>query len=550
MRALCLLLLMLPLSSACSADRPSFPKGEPPLLTYIILDGLSQEIFFRELDAGRLPHIQELAQRGTMVRDVVSAFPSMTGYGFYPLQTGCGAQRSGVLGLRFWDRARADGPFRNYVGRTSRLMNGDVGDEIPTVFEEVAPAYTESFNIYFNKGVAESHIGGLDFGLAKYGASFWLTRLAIAIDDSLVPTWMAAESDLVDRAIANLARVPKVTWLHFASPDGSVHVGGMTPAYAEILRGLDGEIGRYLAAVKAAGQQRSIVLGSDHGVMVHDRNVDLRASLAESIGVRVYRGPATELLTSALDHSPADFDDYDGLVAINGNGLNYLYVRTPGEAGLAGFAQPKSSAELRAMDYGDRTVDWIGALRETMGVELVFARGPGQSIEVHDRTGYAVLAQVGSDASVRRYRYAPVTSDPLGYRHDARASKLMHTSPTDAPTAKEWLDATVDTQFPFAPVRVVELFKEKNVGDIVVTSAPGYDLAADYELIVGNYRGGHGGLRRDQTLVPFIFSGPEIAAGRSLSPTTVEDVGATARALLGLSVRENCVGRPLNVWSP
>ena len=36
-----------------------------------------------------------------------------------------------------------------------------------------------------------------------------------------------------------------------------------------------------------------------------------------------------------------------------------------------------------------------------------------------------------------------------------------------------------------------------DVADLVGTAALGYDLAADYELVVGNYRGGHGGLRAD-----------------------------------------------------
>jgi hypothetical protein len=38
----------------------------------------------------------------------------------------------------------------------------------------------------------------------------------------------------------------------------------------------------------------------------------------------------------------------------------------------------------------------------------------------------------------------------------------------------------------------------RGTGDLVLAAAPGYDVGADYERVVGNYRGGHGGLRSEQ----------------------------------------------------
>ncbi len=66
-----------------------------------------------------------------------------------------------------------------------------------------------------------------------------------------------------------------------------------------------------------------------------------------------------------------------------------------------------------------------------------------------------------------------------------------------------------------------------------MTAAPGYDLAADYELIVGNYRGGHGGLRADQLRVPYVLSGPGVPTGQRLATARAEDVGATLMRLTG-----------------
>ena len=49
---------------------------------------------------------------------------------------------------------------------------------------------------------------------------------------------------------------------------------------------------------------------------------------------------------------------------------------------------------------------------------------------------------------------------------------------------------------------------KSDVGDLLICSKKGYDLAADYELFVGNYKGGHGGLHKDLLQVPYILHLP------------------------------------------
>src|SRR5687768_3160151 len=112
------------LGCTAAPDRAaSLLPGMPPLLTVFLVDGLTQEVFDRELAAGRLPHMKGLVDQGLRVENGVAAFPSMTGYGFWPFLTGDDAATSGVLGLRWLDRQRQDGAFRNYVGRTNIHMN-------------------------------------------------------------------------------------------------------------------------------------------------------------------------------------------------------------------------------------------------------------------------------------------------------------------------------------------------------------------------------------------------------------------------------------------
>ena len=110
--------------SAQVAERPSVP-GEPPYLTIFLIDGLTQDAFLEARKAGSVPEFEKLIREGTLIENGIAAFPSMTGYGYYPFITGRDATTSHVLGLRWLHRHAPTGPIRNYVGRTNVQMNPD-----------------------------------------------------------------------------------------------------------------------------------------------------------------------------------------------------------------------------------------------------------------------------------------------------------------------------------------------------------------------------------------------------------------------------------------
>src|SRR5690349_9682983 len=114
--------------TACTGagDAPAAPTTQPPYLTIFLVDGMVQDVFAREVAAGRLPNIDALAREGTVIENGVSSSPSMTGFGFFPFITGIDAAKSGILGLRWLDRDRDRGMFRTYVGRTYEHMNEDL----------------------------------------------------------------------------------------------------------------------------------------------------------------------------------------------------------------------------------------------------------------------------------------------------------------------------------------------------------------------------------------------------------------------------------------
>ena len=61
-------------------------------------------------------------------------------------------------------------------------------------------------------------------------------------------------------------------------------------------------------------------------------------------------------------------------------------------------------------------------------------------------------------------------SDPLGYAGLLRAAELLD---GEYHTGREWLTATIGTDYPDLPVQAAELFDSKRAGDLKVFAAEG-----------------------------------------------------------------------------
>jgi len=502
--------------------RPVGRPGEPPLLTYFLIDGLSESVFREELAAGGLPNIAKLIAQGTYVEHGIGAFPTMTGYAFYPFLTGRDATLSGVLGIRWFDRTRTSGNFRNYVGRTQALMMQDFCPETPTLFERVEGQHSFSINSYASRGAMDRQVRGFDFSMAKYQDHHWAVRTLAKlplVGPWLLPDWFKAEENVMATAMADLANRPKVQWITFASPDGNHHLDGFSGRYVELLRHIDMLIGRYREESARLGQeeQRIYALLSDHGVSEVGANIDLRKPLAE-IGIEAWRGEPTAYSTELADKLET-WDAYDAVIAINGNLLNYLYLRPPGEP----WKSTPEPALLRAWPSPNGPVNLLALLASIEGVEMVVAREEGGGVEAISKNGRGRIYPMGEGLV-----YACEGEDPFGYGKLGLCDEQSRDEAT-------WLAQTHATDYPDAVTRLHRLFLAPGVGDMVITAKAGYDLAADYETIVGNYRGGHGGLHAKQLRVPYVLAGPGVPQGKVVPFARAEDIGRALFQLMGFS---------------
>lgn len=506
----------------------------PPYATVLMVDGMAQDVFLHELAAGRLPNIQKLIDEGVYIHDGIGAFPSMTGYGFYPYLTGHDAANSGVLGLRWFDRSRATGAFRSYVGRTHVHMNGDTRTDVPTLFEQFPSMYSSSFNSYMNRGAVASFKLAWDFTAAKFKEDHWLpriiSRLPAGVGDWLVPSLQQVEDRVFADAIADLEKKPKIQWLTLASPDTWHHLHGHGPIYNALIRHIDHNIGLYRAASRRLGQEehRIYLLATDHGVRDVHKNLDV-AEMFSQHTIVVQRPSSTAIFSDALRMPMEDLDGADILDVINGNLVTYLYVRHPlaPHASQAWRVRPPLSL-LRA--YPSRTgaiVDIIAILRHMSGIRLILVRD-GDAVNIYRGP---MAARIDQTSAGMRYQSADRNKDPFEYLQDPVAQQLVN---GQFHSKEAWLQATHRTQYPDAVNKVMALMRQDGAGDIVITAELGSDFGKNFEPIVDNYHGGHGALEADLVRFPIVIAGPGLAANVQIPTARVEDVGVTLQYLLGV----------------
>jgi len=500
----------------------TYPPTEGNTCTIFLIDGLSSEIFKAELQAGHLPVMEKMINENIYTENGISSFPTMTGYGFYPFITGVDATKSGILGLRWFDRKRKEGNLRNYVGRTNVHMNDDLVDSVKNVFELSTPFYTASINTFMDKGVQHNIKTGWAHTTAKYeGKSIfkWL-RMIPFVGKAIAKNHFEHESDALHLAIRQLRKNPKVHWITFPSPDAYNHVSGTDETYRKLIHHIDSLIGVYISEVKRLGQDkhRMIAIVSDHGISDVSTNIDFCGWMKDSYGLSIERGKSVNILSSALDQPLEDLKMKDGYFVINGNLTAYLYMKNPYLPFPQTWANdlPYSSLIRYPAKGGFLNIPQI--LSQNTGLELIIYKDDQKNIVIRNGDQLAQLSH-----SPHGITYHPFNGNPLSYPDSLTEISFSET---------EWLFKTTETIFPYAVPRIWDLMNTPGIGDIVMTSRKGVDLANDYEIFVGNYRGGHGGLRKEIITVPYIIHIPN-RPSEKVKALRNEDIGKMVKNHLG-----------------
>ena len=508
---------------ACSARDPSVffvdpaPRGfvlpARPIVLFFV-DGLRPDVLDDLAGEGRLPRLQRLLfDRGAHARSAVSSVPSVTFANAVSMVTGCFPGTHGAWANVVFDRQQLR--TRNY--EDARDCAAD-DDRCPTIFERFDGQLTAGIALPFERGVKISRVQSAGTGGAPFGLA-WIMGRKQAADERLADQF----SELADEARI-IGHWPAFIAVYLPAVDEVGHERGCdSPEYREAVANLDEVIGEVLEAFEAGGMldELTIVLTADHGFHATPQSIELGPTLAAALG--------TDVIVA---------EENDGEVPYLERWKRYA----PCRAVVTPNGLREASVSLRAgASWNDRpTLEQILGLPAALGlpagedmparllspaVELVAIRVDPDEVRVHGHEGAAAIRRLPSAQGEPLYEYRVLEGDdPLGYGGDDRLRDWL----AIAHTSREWLQATADLRHPDVVPQLVEAFDDPRSGDLILFAATGWDFSRDL------YLGGHGGIERDEMIVPLWLAGPGIRAGAEVPAARLVDLVPTLLELAGV----------------
>jgi len=466
----------------------------------ILADGARPDIMAELAAAGEMPALKRhFVDRGGF-RTAVGVFPTVSGPAHLPLLTGMHPGQANLPGIRWAERPTGGrGRFlfrtRSYMalGRAWKLER-DVPSQVTTLFHHL-PGVAD-VNTWFVRGCpAQARFTRF----SKAGA--FLRSLATS-------DWYASDLQAEHAVKHAFDRGFPSAFAVFPAIDELGHrFGPSVDETREAYRRFDQCLGRVLDHLHRAGRldKTLVMITSDHGQTATSTHLDVD-DLVREVYPRTLSYPKLwKYLFSA-----------EAAAMVSGNGLANVYVQGAlGWGDLPDFDAPGS----RAKELRDRLVAHPGI------EHVIYRRAPGVFV-VAGAAGRLVIS-AGGDEHDPELALDVEGQDPLGYQ--------------DVPRRMAKSDAarlTGHTRFPDAPAQLVDFYRARRAGDLLVCARSGFDLRSRFEY--QPHRGSHGCLDREHMLVP--------AAVNAAWPTdTVKatDLFPTMLAALGAAPAPGRLGRAL-----
>ncbi len=505
---------LLPAGPGCVPDAPPRIELKPGTAVpdrcalVIWIDGVGRDEFDGLQRAGRLPNITRyLIDRGVRVRAAVGSYPTITYANNVSFHTGLLPGHHGVVGNKWFDRHRLVFQDYNFI-KSYRQVDGDF--TAPTVHELLAGELTASILTPVRRGAGRNIDNWASAGISWYfGLHANVNRLTTARFELI--------ADVANRS----GRWPAFILAYFVTPDTLGHAHGASDRrYTEMILDVDRQVGHICQAYERAGllERTYLTLVSDHGFVDTPRHCDVAEFFRKRLKV-----PTRSALYGQdvpLEKRLAHFAGARVVVAAGGNRRCSIHLR----AGEHWWQRPTAEQIDRFACAGGAPRRSLPAvLAELPGTQLVMVRRGPDSVRVQDRCGTGVIDRIRRQGR-KLYRYRVIEgTDPLGHASVGEAAALMDGGHHDA---EAWLRATLQTPHPDAVVQLVELNDSVRNGDVTLFAHAGWDFAP-------GDRGGHGGLLRQEILVPWIWAGPDLPAGTSIAAARTVDLMPTILHLIG-----------------
>ena len=472
------------------------------VLTYV--DSLRTDMLERAVAEGRAPTFAALLERGVLVPDCVSSFPSVTPVACAEMVTGRGAEQHWISGMNWYHRleqryveygssleaSRSFGVFRTLYDLVYNMNLAHLNPEVKTLFERLDDAGARTactpFLIYRGRHRHQVSLDGLlrravEATRLKFRHHTWgpgelfYGDLYASREVSCRPSSIPGSRDGYSACCAaELAKRDLVDFLLFSLPDNDhySHRHGPQESVESIAKadrcferlteaagGLDAFLDRY-----------ALILLADHAQTAVHRGLPLAELLAREWTV--------------LQPSEARPESAQLAVSPSGRAAHIYLLEGDGELAEPG-AVKRALSEIEGVDLVCRLE---GADREPLRRE-----GSGVSIEAGEA---AVVERAGGSL---RFRPGEGVIDLRGASWEIEGE--LSTLKARVEDGRLRSDA-----YPDPLARVWSALTAPNAGDFVLSLSPGFE-AVDWGGVTHAGGGSHGSLHAGDSLGPLLFVG-------------------------------------------
>ena len=499
------------------------------ILTYV--DSLRTDMLERAVAEERAPTFGALLERGVLVPDCVSSFPSVTPVACAEIVTGVGADRHWISGMNWYhrlerryveygsslDATRSVGVFRALYDLVYNMNLSHLSPEVETLFESLddsgARTACTPFLIYRGRHRHQVSLDGLmrravDATRLKFRHHTWGPRelfygdlyasREVPCKSTSIPGMRdgysaccaaeLAKDDAFDFLLFSLA--DNDNYSHRHGPGASVEsIAKADHCFATLVEaagGLDDFLARY-----------ALILVADHAQTEVERGLPLAELLGREWSVL----------------APSDDRPEPAQLAVSPTGRAAHVYLLPGEGERA------SHEEVRARLAETEGTDILCWLERPGGTPLerreVEVPAPGSAVAVVERGGEQLRFRPGTEVADRRGARWNLDGDPAVLEASAEDGVLR------------------SDEYPDPLARVFSALRSPHAGDFIVSLEPGYE-AVDWGGVTHAGGGSHGSLHRGDSLGPLLFVGCGPATPDERDQWSLRDVAPVVLEHFGL----------------
>lgn len=474
-------------------------------LVLAVVDAMHPGMLRKAMDSGEAPTFAALAERGRLVDDCVSSFPSVTPVACSEMLTGVGPGEHWVMGMNWFHRVerryieygssfeatRAFGLFRAMYDLVYNMNLDHLSWEAQTVFERLGDAgvrtATTPFLIFRGRrrhelgleGLARRALAVANFRHAVYGpdeffyGDLYASRPTGCTSNMGKPGTRDEYSACVGE---ELVREAAYDFFLFALPDNDFHSHRHGPdAQTQSIAKADVAFARI---VEAAGgldaflDDHAVILTADHAQTAIEHGLPLADALAEDWRVLEPNAESPEEAEIAV--SPT-----------SRAGAVYLLGGGPGHG--------PSHVRVRERLRGLEGVDLVAWLADADGKPLVRS---GVGMETNGPGPQAIVARGGYELRFR----------PGDRRRDVRGAGWEISGDPEALAAELGVGRFHSDEYPDGLSRLWSALTSPHAGDVLISAADGYECV-DWGGVSHVGGGSHGALSREDSLGPLLFVG-------------------------------------------